>query len=148
MFRRLLLIFALVPLASSAAFAQSWPTRQIVTVVPQSPGSALDIVTRAVMQQVATRLGQPIVVENRTGAGNTIAMAAVARSEPDGYTILANSSTHSLVPVTHGNLSFDTFRDLAPIVPISNTPLVMVVASSKGYKNVAEFVEAAGLKAN
>jgi tripartite-type tricarboxylate transporter receptor subunit TctC len=64
----------------------------------------------------------------------------VARAEPDGYTILANSSTHSLVPVTYSNLPFDTFRDLTPIIPLSNTPLVMVVQSSKGYKNVAEFV--------
>jgi tripartite-type tricarboxylate transporter receptor subunit TctC len=133
----------LLPLALSGASAQSWPTRQIVSVVPQSAGSALDIITRAVMEQLATRLGQTIVVENRTGAGNTIAMAAVARAEPDGYTILTNSSTHSLVPVTYGNLPFDTFRDLTPIIPISNTPLVMVVASSKGYRNVAEFVAAA-----
>jgi tripartite-type tricarboxylate transporter receptor subunit TctC len=143
MLRRLLLILPLVPLALSAASAQSWPTRQIVSVVPQSAGSALDIITRAVMEQLASRLGQTIVVENRTGAGNTIAMASVARAEPDGYTILTNSSTHSLVPVTYGNLPFDTFRDLAPIIPISNTPLVMVVASSKGYKTVAEFVAAA-----
>jgi tripartite-type tricarboxylate transporter receptor subunit TctC len=146
MLRCLLLIFALVPLTLSAAFAQSWPTRQIVSIVPQSAGSALDIITRAVMEQLATRLGQTIVVENRTGAGNTIAMAAVARAEPDGYTILTNSSTHSLVPVTYGNLPFDTFRDLTPIIPISNTPLVMVVASSKGYNNLAEFVAAAKAK--
>jgi tripartite-type tricarboxylate transporter receptor subunit TctC len=92
------------------------------------------------MEQVAPRLGQSIVVENRTGAGNTIAMAAVARAEPDGYTVLANSSTHSLVPVTYTTLPFDTFRDLAPIIPLSNTPLVMVVSSSKGYTNVADFV--------
>ena len=63
-----------------------------------------------------------MIVENRTGAGNTIAMAAVARAEPDGYTVLANSSTHSLVPVTYGALPFDTFRDLTPIIPLSNTP--------------------------
>ena len=146
MLRRLLPVVMLLLLASSAAFAQSWPTRQVITIVPQSAGSALDIVTRAVMEQVSTRLGQPIVVENRLGAGNTIAMAAVARAEPDGYTILANSSTHSLVPVTYNNLTFDTFRDLTPIIPISNTPLVMVVASSKGYKDVAEFVAAAKAK--
>src|SRR5688572_18268315 len=146
MLPRLLPIVTLLSLASSAGFAQSWPTRQVITIVPQSAGSALDIVTRAVMEQVSTRLGQPIVVENRLGAGNTIAMAAVARAEPDGYTILANSSTHSLVPVTYNNLPFDTFRDLTPIIPISNTPLVMVVASSKGYKDVAEFVAAAKAK--
>jgi tripartite-type tricarboxylate transporter receptor subunit TctC len=80
------------------------------------------------------------VVENRTGAGNTIAMGAVARAEPDGYTVLANSSTHSLVPVTYTTLPFDTLRDLTPIIPLSNTPLVMVVSSSRGYQTVADFV--------
>ena len=146
MLRRLLLIGSLATLVSSAVHAQSWPSQPVRVLVPQSPGSALDIVTRAVMEQVAIGLGQPMIVENRTGAGNTIAMAAVARAEPDGYTILANSSTHSLVPVTYGALPFDTFRDLTPIIPLSNTPLVMVVASSKGYKNVADFVAAAKAK--
>src|SRR3954470_23433273 len=140
MLRRLFLILILAPLACGSAFAQTWPARQITTIVPQSPGSALDIVTRAVMEQLASKLGQTIIVENRVGAGNTIAMATVARAEPDGYTILANSSTHSLVPVTYTTLPFDTFRDLAPIIPLSNTPLVMVVSSSKGYTNVADFV--------
>ncbi len=147
--RRLLLTLVLTPLASNLAFAQSaptWPTRDVHVFVPQSAGSALDIVTRSVMEQVAPRLGQPIVVENRIGAGNTIAMAAVARAEPDGYTVLANSSTHSLVPVTYATLPFDTFRDLAPIIPLSNTPLVMVVSSSKGYTNVADFVADAKAK--
>src|SRR5262245_60368890 len=131
--RRLLTFVTLVlaPLVSSLTLAQSptpaWPTREVHVLVPQSAGSALDIVTRSVMEQVAPRLGQPIVVENRVGAGNTIAMAAVARAEPDGYTVLANSSTHSLVPVTYTTLPFDTFRDLTPIIPLSNTPLVMVV---------------------
>jgi tripartite-type tricarboxylate transporter receptor subunit TctC len=143
---RLILVLALAPLTWSAGFAQNWPARQITTIVPQSPGSALDIVTRAVMEQLATKLGQTIIVENRVGAGNTIAMATVARAEPDGYTILANSSTHSLVPVTYSSLPFDTFRDLTPIIPLSNTPLVMVVQSSKGYKNVAQFVADARAK--
>jgi tripartite-type tricarboxylate transporter receptor subunit TctC len=140
MLRHLLAIPFLVTLTISGAFAQNWPVRQITTIVPQSAGSALDIGARAVMEQLATRLGQTIIVENRVGASNTIAMATVARADPDGYTILANSSTHSLVPVTYSNLPFDTFRDLTPIIPLSNAPLVMLVQSSKGYRNVAEFV--------
>jgi tripartite-type tricarboxylate transporter receptor subunit TctC len=146
MLSRLFLALILAPLTLTGAIAQNWPTRQITTVVPQSAGSALDIVTRAVMEQLSSRLGQTIIVENRTGAGNTIAMGTVARAEPDGYTILANSSTHSLVPVTYSNLPFDTFRDLAPIIPLSNTPLVMVVQGSKGYKNIADFVADAKAK--
>src|SRR5215218_6017719 len=146
MLRRALSVFLLSALWFGSASAQNWPARQITTIVPQSAGSALDIVTRAVMEQLATRLGQTIIVENRTGAGNTIAMGAVARAEPDGYTVLANSATHSLVPVTYSNLPFDTFRDLTPIIPLSNTPMVMVVQASKGYKNVAEFVADAKAK--
>ena len=88
-------------------------------------------------EQVSTGLGQPIIVENRVGAGNTIAMAAVARAEPDGYTLLINSSTHTLVPVTYANLPFDALRDLAPVIPLGNMPLVFVVSASKGYMNVA-----------
>jgi tripartite-type tricarboxylate transporter receptor subunit TctC len=140
---RILLGLSLLPLILNAAFAQGWPTRQIQTFVPLSPGSAVDIVTRAVMEQVSAQLGQPIIIENRSGGGNTIAMAAVARAEPDGYTLLANSSTHSLVPVTFRTLPFDTFRDLMPIIPLGNTPLVMVVTPSKGYKSVKDFVAAA-----
>jgi tripartite-type tricarboxylate transporter receptor subunit TctC len=132
--------------AAAQPSAPSWPTRDIHVFVPQSAGSALDIVTRSVMEQVAGRLGQPIIVENRVGAGNTIAMAAVARAEADGYTVLANSSTHSLVPVTYTTLPFDTFRDLAPIIPLGNTPLVMVVSASRSYKNVADFVADAKAK--
>ena len=146
MLRRLIWTLALVPLALTAASAQQWPTRQITTIVPQSPGSALDLVTRALVEQVSVLLGQPVIVENRTGAGNTIAMAAAARAEPDGYTLLANSSTHSLAPVMYSALTFDTFRDLTPIIPFGNTPMVMMVATSKGYKNVAEFVVAAKAK--
>jgi tripartite-type tricarboxylate transporter receptor subunit TctC len=138
--RRLMAALTLATLITSFGLAQSWPDRPIHTVVPLSAGSASDLVARAVMSQVSTSLGQTIVIENRPGAGNTIAMAAVARAEPDGYTILANSATHSLVPVTYTNLTFDTFRDLTPVIPLGNTPMMMTVLPSKGYKNVADFV--------
>jgi tripartite-type tricarboxylate transporter receptor subunit TctC len=138
--RRLFVALALAVQTFSVASAQEWPNRPVRMVVPQSPGSASDIVTRTVMERVAPLLGQPVIVENRTGAGNTIAMSAVAHAEPDGYTILVNSATHSLVPVTYKDLMFDTLRDLTPVIPLGNTPLVMVVLSSKGYRNVAHFI--------
>src|SRR5262249_48163961 len=136
----------LAALLAGAASAQNWPTRQIHALVPQSPGSALDIVARTAFESLAVRLGQPIVVEDRVGAGNTPAMGAGARAQPDGHPVLVNSSTHSLVPVTYTTLPFDTFRDLAPVVPLGNMPLVFVVSSSKGYRNVADFVAAAKAK--
>jgi tripartite-type tricarboxylate transporter receptor subunit TctC len=144
--RRLVLLLALTPLALGTAFAQSWPSRPIQALVPQSAGSALDIVARAVFERISAQLGQPMIVENRVGAGNTIAMAAVARAEPDGHTILVNSSTHSLVPVTYTTLPFDTFRDLTPIIPLGNMPMVLVVSKAKGYRDLAEFAAAAKAK--
>ena len=86
--------------------------------------------------QVSAQLGQPIIVENRPGAGNTIGMSAVAKAEPDGYTILVNSSTHTVTPATRSNLGFE-MTDLAAIVPLGNMPVVMVFNPSKGYKTLS-----------
>lgn len=141
--RWLATVLAATTLTCGVAYAQEWPTRPVHLIVPQSPGSASDVVSRAVMAQVSNSIGQPIVIENRPGAGNTLAMAAVARAEPDGYTVLVNSATHSLVPATFKSLPFDTFRDLTPVIPLGNTPMVMVVKPSKGYGNIADFVKQA-----
>jgi tripartite-type tricarboxylate transporter receptor subunit TctC len=97
------------------------------------------------MEQVSAQIGQPIVVENRPGAGNTIGMGAVAKADPDGYTILANSSTHTVTPATRSNLGFE-MADLAPIIPLGNMPVVMCFNPTKGYKQLGDFVAAA--KAN
>ena len=133
------------PLAWTPAQAQSWPTKPIRVIVPLTAGSATDVMARLVLEQVSAQLGQPIVVENRPGAGNTIGMGAVAKSEPDGYTILANSSTHTVTPATRSNLGFD-MADLAPIIPLGNMPVVMCFNPSKGYKKLSDFVAAAKAK--
>ncbi|MCC6886929.1 MAG: tripartite tricarboxylate transporter substrate binding protein [Hyphomicrobiales bacterium] len=126
-----------------AASAQEWPTKMIRAVVPLTAGSATDSVARQVLNELSSQLGQPIVVENRPGAGNTIGMAAVAQSPPDGYTLLINSSSHTIVPATYRTLPFDTMRDLRPVVPLGNMPAVIVVSPSKGYKTLADLVAAA-----
>ena len=144
--RRLLAALVLAALSSSAASAQEWPTRTIRAIVPLTAGSATDIVARTVLEQVSSQLGQSIIVENRPGAGNTTGMAAAARATPDGYTILINSSSHTIVPATYGNLPFDTLTDLVPIIPLGNIPTVLVVSPNKGYKNLADFVAAAKAK--
>src|SRR3954462_5314048 len=128
------LVFALASLG--AAVAQEWPTKTIRAIVPLTAGSATDIVARTVLDQVSSQLGHPIVIENRPGGGNTIGMAAAARSEPDGYTVLVNSSSHTIVPATYNNLPFDTLQDLAPVIPLGNMPTVLVVSPSKGYKSL------------
>src|SRR5262245_78536 len=122
------------------ASAQSWPTRPIRVIIPLSAGAATDIMARAVFDQVSQQVGQPIVVENRPGAGNTIGMAAVAQAEPDGYTILANSSTHTVSPATRSKLPFNVTTDLSGVIPLGNMPVVMAVNPKKGYKTLADFV--------
>jgi tripartite-type tricarboxylate transporter receptor subunit TctC len=143
---RLLAALLLASLSFGAASAQEWPTRTIRAIVPLTAGSATDIVARTVLEQLSSQLGQSIIVENRPGAGNTTGMAAAARATPDGYTILVNSSSHTIVPATYANLPFDTLSDLVPIIPLGNIPTVLVVSASKGYKSLADFVAAAKAK--
>src|SRR5512132_528126 len=128
--------------APTQSWAQAWPTKPIRLIVPLTAGSATDVMARLVMDQVSAQLGQPFIVENRPGAGNTIGMSAVAKADPDGYTILANSSTHTVTPATRSNLGFE-MTDLAAVIPFGNMPVVFVVNPSKGYKQLSDFVAAA-----
>lgn len=144
--RSLVAAMAFTALCVSTAVAQDWPTKAIRAIVPLTAGSATDMIGRTVLDQLSQQLGQPIVMENRPGAGNTIGMATAARSDADGYTLLINSSSHTIVPATYGNLPFDTLRDFMPVIPLGNMPTVLVVSPSKGYKNLADFVAAAKAK--
>jgi tripartite-type tricarboxylate transporter receptor subunit TctC len=132
--------------AGGQSIAQDWPTNSIRAIVPFTPGSQTDIVARALFEQLSTNLGQPIVAENRTGAGGTIAAAIVAKSKPDGYTVLVHSSALTIAPSLHSNISYDTARDLAPVIPIGHSPNVLVIASSRGIKTVHDLVAAATAK--
>lgn len=110
--------------------------------MPTSPGTAVDILTRLALKELSLQLGQPIIIDSRPGAGGTIAAAVVANAEPDGYTILAES-THTLAPFTHAHLTFDPLRDFSPVIPLGTMPLVLVCAPSKGIKSIHELVAAA-----
>jgi tripartite-type tricarboxylate transporter receptor subunit TctC len=142
------LIAALIAvLGTAAVFAQApYPSKPIRFIVPFTAGSGTDIVARAVGDIMSKGLGQPIVVENRPGAGGTIAEAQVARGEPDGYTVLIHSSGHTLSPAIYPNLSYDPARDLTGITPLASLPNVLVVSPKRGWKSVADLVAAA--KAN
>jgi len=130
-----------------AAQAQAWPTAQpIRVVVPFTAGSGTDLVARAVFDQVATQLGQTIVIDNRAGAGGTLGVNAVAKAAPDGYTLLAHSSSHTVSAVTFSQLPYDTVKDLKAIIPLANLPNVLVVATAKGYKTARDMVDAAKAK--
>ena len=141
--RRALLALALL-LAPGAALAQAWPQRQAIKViVPLSAGSATDIVARVVAEELERRLKQSIVVENRVGAGGAVGTGAAAKAEGDGYTLLVNSASHTVLPAMYTNLAYDTARDLAAVIPLGAVPTVLVVSPAKGYKSLADFVKAA-----
>ncbi len=140
--------FALCALAltSVGALAQSYPAKTIKFVVPFTAGSATDIVARTVGDAMAKSMGQSIIIENRPGAGGTIAAAQVARSEPDGYTLLVHSSGHALNPALYPNPGYDTLKDLTGITTLAAIPNVLVVNPAKGWKTQADVVAAAKAK--
>jgi tripartite-type tricarboxylate transporter receptor subunit TctC len=138
--------FAVAAISGNSALGQDWPTKPIRAIVPFTAGSASDIVPRTVFEQLSSKLGQPMIVENRSGAGGTIGAAAVARAEPDGYTLLLNSSSHTVVPSLYPDAPYDPIRDFAAIIPLGSMPNVLVVAPSKGYGTVQDLVAAAKAK--
>src|SRR5262245_5522517 len=137
---------AALPAVSRTAGAQAWPTKPIRAIVPFTAGSAVDVIPRTVLEQLSSELGQSIIVENRTGAGGTIGAAAVARADPDGTTILVNSSAHTVNPSLYPNAPYDTVRDFAGVIPLGNLPNVLVVAPSKGFRTLRDLVAAAKAK--
>ena len=133
-------------LVATAAFAQGFPSKPIKLIVPFSAGSGTDIVARTVGEAMAKGLGQPVVVENKPGAGGTLAAAAVARGEADGHTVLVPSSGHAVNPSIYPNLSYDTLKDLTGVTPLVAMPNVLVVSPARGWKNVADLEAAAKAK--
>src|SRR5262245_9676871 len=103
------------PALPQVAGAQVWPARAIRAMVPFSAGSSLDIVGRIVLDPLSSHLGQPIVIENRGGAGGTIGTAMVSKAEPDGYTLLIQASAHSAAPAAYPNISYDPVRDFSAV---------------------------------
>lgn len=129
-----------------AAFAQPWPSKSIRAVIPFTAGSTIDVVARIVLESLAQQLGQSIVVENRGGAGGTIGTAMVARADPDGYTILANSSAHVVTPAIYPNAPYDTANDFVPVAALGNSPNILVISPDKGIKTLPDLVAAAKQK--
>jgi tripartite-type tricarboxylate transporter receptor subunit TctC len=145
--RRKFLLLSGAALAAPAlpqfASAQQWPARPIRAIVPFTPGSTIDIIGRIVLEPLSAALGQPIVVENRGGAGGTIGTALVAKAEPDGHTLLIHASAHSAAPAAYPNAPYNTGRDFAGVVIFGSVPNVTVISPAKGIKTLKELVEAA-----
>ena len=139
--RRRSLIAMLIVLSSvPSALADTWPAKPIKAVVPFGPGSATDIIPRMVFGQLQTQLGQPIVVENRGGAGGTIGALQVVKSDPDAYTWLVHSSAHTVAPALYPNLQFNAEIDLVPMSMIGSVPNVLIISPEKGIKTIQDFV--------
>ena len=140
---RFVMMAAAAVLAASAAQAQTYPDKPVHVIVPFTPGSATDVVARTVAQALSTRLGQVFVIENRPGAGGSIGANLVAKAAPDGYTLLVNSSGHTVNPSIYPSLPFDTAKDFTGVSLLAEQPNILVVAPSKGWKTAGDLVKAA-----
>jgi tripartite-type tricarboxylate transporter receptor subunit TctC len=142
-----MIALAALMIGLNGAAAQQWPSRQpIRVIVPLPAGTATDIAARILFEQVSSQVGQAVVVENRVGAGGTLGTAAVAKAEPDGYTVLFSSATLTVMPSTFANLPFNVLTDLVAVSPVASIPTIMVVSPAKGYKSLQDFVAAAKAK--
>jgi tripartite-type tricarboxylate transporter receptor subunit TctC len=149
MLKQLMLALAMVSAAMlcPAALAQDFPNRAVRIIVPWPPSGNVDITARTVAPALAEALGQQVIVDNRPGAGGTTGTAAVAKSPPDGYTLLLGSSgTVTNAPAVYKNIAYDPVKDLTAIGPIQSVPMVLTAAPKTPVTNFAEFVAYAKAK--
>ena len=131
-------------IAAAPLQAQTWPSKRVQVIVPFSPGSATDLLPRAVFEQVSAKTGQPIIIENRPGGGGAIGVGAVAKAESDGYTILVHSNALVTAPAIQ-HMPYDPVQDFAGVTPLGSVPLVLVISPEKHITTLKELV--AGAKA-
>jgi tripartite-type tricarboxylate transporter receptor subunit TctC len=146
MVRLKLALLAALAACSLHAAAQNYPTKPVQVILAFTPGSAVDIVGRIVAAKLSEMWGQPVVNDNRAGAGGSIGSAAVARAAPDGYTLLVTSNAHTVNPAIMAKLPYDTLKDFTDIVPFTEQPNVMVVNADSSYKTLGDLVTAAKSK--
>jgi tripartite-type tricarboxylate transporter receptor subunit TctC len=125
------------PLCTAAA---DWPTRPVTVIAPFPPGGTVDIIARTLGQKLGTELGKPFVVENKSGAGGSIGIAAMVHSPPDGYTFAVNHLGLAFNAALYDNLAYDTLRDVVPVAYVGATPNVLVETNKFAPKTVAEFL--------
>jgi tripartite-type tricarboxylate transporter receptor subunit TctC len=140
------IVLALILAWALSSHAQGYPAKPVQVIISFTPASATDIVGRIVTAKLAEYWGQPVVAENRSGAGGSIGSAAVAKAAPDGYTLLINSNAHSVNPAIYAKLPYDTAKDFVDIVPLAIQPNVLVVSPNAPYKTLIDLVHAAKAK--
>jgi tripartite-type tricarboxylate transporter receptor subunit TctC len=128
---------------AGSALAQTWPARPVRVIVAFSPGGVTDIIARTMAPKLAEIWGQPVVVENRAGAGGSVGAAAVARSPADGYMLLVHSSGYALNTAINPNLPYDPKSDFVDVAPFASQPMVLVVGPSSGVASLAQLIAAA-----
>src|SRR5829696_8753868 len=141
--RTLLRACAFAALAFGSAFsqAQDYPAKPITIVVPFPPGGTTDLVTRTLAESLSKSLGQPVLVENRPGAGTTVGADYVAKARPDGHTLLMGAVHHTIAPSVYKKLSYDLQKDLVPITTVASVPdIVAVNPTVTPVKNIAELI--------
>jgi tripartite-type tricarboxylate transporter receptor subunit TctC len=143
---RLICVLALVAAAATAAHAENWPSRLIRATIPFGAGSAADVVPRLVFDRLSAEIGQSIMIENRPGAGGTLGTAMVVKADPDGYSILAQSSALAIAPAIYPKLTFDVSKDLTSALMIGSGANVMIVSPARPWKTVQDFIAAAKAK--
>ncbi len=127
--------------AAPVAVAQAWPAKPVRFIVTLAPGSASDIVARVVGEGLSKPLGQPVVIENRVGAGGVVAAEFVMRAPPDGYTILVGSiASHGINPALMSKISYDAMKDFTPVVNLASSPNVLIASNSLPVKSVKELI--------
>jgi tripartite-type tricarboxylate transporter receptor subunit TctC len=141
------LVAAATCAAASATFAQDvYPSKPVHLLVPFPPGGAVDVVARSLGDEFAKRLGQSIIIENRPGAGGTLAAMATAKSAPDGYTLVVVASGHAIVPFLFPRLQYDVFNDFTPISLLGNSPNLLLVKADSPMKTLADLIALARQK--
>src|SRR5690625_2457187 len=141
-FKKTLVAFGFTAMAFTAS-AAGWPEKNITLVVPYPPGGPTDIVGRVVAQELGEHLGQTVVVENKSGAGGNIGADLVARSKPDGYTLLMATTAHAINMSMFEDLNYDTIESFEPVSLLTKGPLVLVTRKDLGVDNVQELIERA-----
>src|SRR5580700_9372801 len=143
------LLLSFLLLSSPLSHAADYPSHSIRLIVPYAPGGGADSVARIVAKRVSETIGQPIVIENRGGAGSIIGAELVKKSSPDGYTLLlGQSGPISINPAVYRNLPYDPLKDFAPVTMTTAYPYIMVVSPALGVKTLPEFVALAKSKAD
>ncbi|MET0167110.1 MAG: tripartite tricarboxylate transporter substrate binding protein [Vicinamibacterales bacterium] len=127
-------------LSSGTAMAQTWPSKPISLIVPFPPGGTTDVLARALGEKLSKELGQPVIVENKPGAGATIGADFVAKAKPDGYTLLMGAVHHTIASSVYKKLPYDFQKDLAPVTVVALVPNVLVVNANVPAKSVAELI--------